>query len=267
MRAVLTAAAQKSGWPRPSAGRPCARHRLRHREGQLRRHRGGSQPRRGGFTVERLVVVFECGAIVNPDGLNNQVEGAVDPGPGRRAVRGDRVRRRRHRQRHHGALPRAAFQGRPAASRSFCSIARICRRREPGRRRSCASRRPSAPRCARSARSRRSCRCGWCECSLGSERRAEGTEGTETPDSKNGATEQRSAAWCGAEAGRALRAREGGRTNPDRQVPPGTIRHLWIRFVLPPSSRPQAAGCQHRPSSRLPCDHPPFTPLAPLRRF
>ena len=54
---------------------------------------------------------FECGAIVNPDGLNNQVEGSVDSGPRRRALRGDRVRRRRHRQRHHGALPRAALQG------------------------------------------------------------------------------------------------------------------------------------------------------------
>jgi CO/xanthine dehydrogenase Mo-binding subunit len=32
--------------------------------------------------VERLAVAFECGAIVNPDGLNNQVEGAVVQGLG-----------------------------------------------------------------------------------------------------------------------------------------------------------------------------------------
>jgi isoquinoline 1-oxidoreductase len=35
-----------------------------------------------GFTVHRLVVAFECGAIVNPDGLHNQVEGAVVQGLG-----------------------------------------------------------------------------------------------------------------------------------------------------------------------------------------
>ena len=35
-----------------------------------------------GFTVDRLVVAFECGAIVNPDGLRNQVEGAVVQGLG-----------------------------------------------------------------------------------------------------------------------------------------------------------------------------------------
>jgi isoquinoline 1-oxidoreductase len=36
----------------------------------------------GGFVVNRLVVTFECGAIVNPDGLQNQVEGAVVQGLG-----------------------------------------------------------------------------------------------------------------------------------------------------------------------------------------
>jgi isoquinoline 1-oxidoreductase len=35
-----------------------------------------------GFTVERLLVAFECGAIVNPDGLNNQVEGSAIQGLG-----------------------------------------------------------------------------------------------------------------------------------------------------------------------------------------
>ncbi|HXH06691.1 MAG TPA: molybdopterin cofactor-binding domain-containing protein, partial [Vicinamibacterales bacterium] len=35
-----------------------------------------------GFRVERLVVVFECGAIVNPDGVRNQVEGCVIQGLG-----------------------------------------------------------------------------------------------------------------------------------------------------------------------------------------
>jgi isoquinoline 1-oxidoreductase len=35
-----------------------------------------------GFTLDRLVVAFECGAIVNPDGLHNQVEGAIVQGLG-----------------------------------------------------------------------------------------------------------------------------------------------------------------------------------------
>ena len=35
-----------------------------------------------GFTVDRLVVAFECGAIVNPDGLHNQVEGSIVQGLG-----------------------------------------------------------------------------------------------------------------------------------------------------------------------------------------
>jgi CO/xanthine dehydrogenase Mo-binding subunit len=39
-------------------------------------------PLANGFTVERLVVAFECGAIVNPDGLSNQVEGSIVQGLG-----------------------------------------------------------------------------------------------------------------------------------------------------------------------------------------
>jgi isoquinoline 1-oxidoreductase len=35
-----------------------------------------------GFKVERIVIAFECGAIVNPDGLENQVEGSVVQGLG-----------------------------------------------------------------------------------------------------------------------------------------------------------------------------------------
>jgi isoquinoline 1-oxidoreductase len=35
-----------------------------------------------GFAVDRLVVAFECGAIVNPEGLHNQVEGSIVQGLG-----------------------------------------------------------------------------------------------------------------------------------------------------------------------------------------
>ena len=39
-------------------------------------------PADGGFTVTRVVVTFECGAIVNPNGLENQVEGSIVQGLG-----------------------------------------------------------------------------------------------------------------------------------------------------------------------------------------
>ena len=93
MRAVLAGGGEEIGWPKPSAAGPRARHRLRHREGQLRRDRGrGLERRHAASRVDRLVVAFECGAIVNPDGLRNQVEGARRAGSRRRAVRGHRVR-------------------------------------------------------------------------------------------------------------------------------------------------------------------------------
>ena len=126
MRAVLTAAAQKSGWPRPSLAGRALGIACGTEKGSYVATAAEVSRTANGFTVDRLVVAFECGAIVNPDGLNNQVEGVGDQGLGGALVRGDRVRRRRHRQRHHGALPRAALQGCPAQSTSSCSIARTC---------------------------------------------------------------------------------------------------------------------------------------------
>jgi isoquinoline 1-oxidoreductase len=82
MRAVLTAAAQRSGWPKASAsgraiGIACGTEKGSYLATTAEVSRSAS-----GFVVERLVVVFECGAIVNPDGLRNQVEGAVIQGLG-----------------------------------------------------------------------------------------------------------------------------------------------------------------------------------------
>ncbi len=85
LRAVLEAAAERFGWttwtPAPGRGigiacgtekgshiATCAEVSAERATGQLR--------------VERLVVAYECGAIVNPDGLHNQVEGAVIMGLG-----------------------------------------------------------------------------------------------------------------------------------------------------------------------------------------
>jgi nicotinate dehydrogenase subunit B len=84
MRNVLRAAAQKIGWPKPSAssagralGIACGTEK-----GSYVATAAELSPAGKGFTVERLVVAFECGAIVNPDGLHNQVEGSIVQGLG-----------------------------------------------------------------------------------------------------------------------------------------------------------------------------------------
>ena len=85
MRAVLDAAAKSFGWPRTkiqegqgfgiacgaekgSYVATCAEVTVNHASGNVR--------------VVRVVEAFECGAIVNPDGLRNQVIGAVIQGLG-----------------------------------------------------------------------------------------------------------------------------------------------------------------------------------------
>jgi len=85
MKAVLQAAAEKFGWPRKKTA-----------EGQgfgiaVGTEKGSyvatcaevlANPTKGTFQVVRLVEAFECGAIVNPDGLRNQVVGAMIQGLG-----------------------------------------------------------------------------------------------------------------------------------------------------------------------------------------
>jgi len=82
MRAVLQAAADRIGWPRPSQqgralGIACGTEKGSYVATAAELSRSAS-----GFAVERIVVTFECGAIVNPDGLNNQVEGSIVQGLG-----------------------------------------------------------------------------------------------------------------------------------------------------------------------------------------
>jgi CO/xanthine dehydrogenase Mo-binding subunit len=81
MRAVLTAVAEKIGWPKPSADRAlgiaCGTEKGSYIATAAEVSR---QPK--AFKVERLIVAFECGAIVNPDGLRNQVEGSLVQGLG-----------------------------------------------------------------------------------------------------------------------------------------------------------------------------------------
>ena len=80
--AVLKAAAERIGWPKPSAqgrslGIACGTEK-----GGYIATAAELSPMADGFRIERLVAAFECGAIVNPDGLRNQVEGAIVQGLG-----------------------------------------------------------------------------------------------------------------------------------------------------------------------------------------
>jgi isoquinoline 1-oxidoreductase len=82
MRNVLTALAGKIGWPRtPARGRAigiaCGTEK-----GSYVGTAAELSRTPAGFKVERLVVTFECGAIVNPDGVHNQVEGSIVQGLG-----------------------------------------------------------------------------------------------------------------------------------------------------------------------------------------
>jgi nicotinate dehydrogenase subunit B len=82
MRAVLTEAARKIGWPKASTPGRALGIACGTEKGSYVATAAELSKSPDGFTVERLVVVFECGAIVNPDGLDHQVSGAVVQGLG-----------------------------------------------------------------------------------------------------------------------------------------------------------------------------------------
>ena len=82
MRNVLAAVAEKIGWPKPSVqgralGIACGTEKAGYVATAAEVSKAGDS-----FKVERVVIAFECGAIVNPDGLKNQVEGSVVQGLG-----------------------------------------------------------------------------------------------------------------------------------------------------------------------------------------
>jgi nicotinate dehydrogenase subunit B len=82
MRAVLEAAAKRAGWPRASASGRALGIACGTEKGSYVGTAAELSPSKEGFKVERLVVSFECGAVVNPDGLRNQIEGSVVQGLG-----------------------------------------------------------------------------------------------------------------------------------------------------------------------------------------
>jgi nicotinate dehydrogenase subunit B len=79
-RAVVQAAAERAGWSarRSSLGIACGFEKGSYVATVADVSVGSS----GVVQLKRLVVAYECGAIVNPDGLRNQVEGAVIQGVG-----------------------------------------------------------------------------------------------------------------------------------------------------------------------------------------
>ncbi|MGB2715207.1 MAG: molybdopterin cofactor-binding domain-containing protein [Vicinamibacterales bacterium] len=87
LRAVLSATAERVGWSRtgarmhspssPSLGIACGTEK-----GSYVATAAVVSKSATGFVVDKLVVAFECGAVVNPDGVRNQVEGAVVQGLG-----------------------------------------------------------------------------------------------------------------------------------------------------------------------------------------
>ena len=90
LRAVLEAAAKASGWPSAFATAPANGPGAERALGIACGTEKGSYVATAaelartttGFAVTRLVVTFECGAIVNPDGLRNQIEGSIVQGLG-----------------------------------------------------------------------------------------------------------------------------------------------------------------------------------------
>jgi isoquinoline 1-oxidoreductase len=85
LRAVLAAAAERFGWGRSRAesGRGLGIAGGTEKGGYVATCAEVAVDRpRGEVKVVRIVVAFECGAIVNPDHLTNQVEGAIVMGLG-----------------------------------------------------------------------------------------------------------------------------------------------------------------------------------------
>jgi nicotinate dehydrogenase subunit B len=82
MRAVLQAAAEKVGWLRVHGGDRAWGIACGTEKGSFVATAAELSRAKAGFRIERLTVAFECGAVVNPDGLQSQVEGGVVQGLG-----------------------------------------------------------------------------------------------------------------------------------------------------------------------------------------
>ncbi|MGI8783907.1 MAG: molybdopterin cofactor-binding domain-containing protein [Acidobacteriota bacterium] len=84
LRAVLEAAADRFGWKqaKPADGRGFGIAGGFEKGSYVASCAEVATTKSGGVKVVRAVTAFECGAVVNPDGLKNQIEGAVMMGIG-----------------------------------------------------------------------------------------------------------------------------------------------------------------------------------------
>ena len=90
---ALRAVAEKSGWAERPSPAPAASGKILRGRGIAINQRGGSIPAAvaevevdtstGGVRVTRVTMAFDCGLIINPDGVKNQIEGNVMQGVSR----------------------------------------------------------------------------------------------------------------------------------------------------------------------------------------
>ena len=90
---ALRAAAEKSGWTERPSPAPAASGKVLRGRGVAINQRGGSIPAAvaevevdtstGRVRVTRVTMAFDCGLIINPDGVKNQIEGNVMQGVSR----------------------------------------------------------------------------------------------------------------------------------------------------------------------------------------
>jgi CO/xanthine dehydrogenase Mo-binding subunit/aerobic-type carbon monoxide dehydrogenase small subunit (CoxS/CutS family) len=79
---VLRAAAERAGWPGPRHGRRLGIAGCVEKDARVATVAEVSVDADRRLTIERLVTAFECGAIVDPGNLRNQIEGATAMGLG-----------------------------------------------------------------------------------------------------------------------------------------------------------------------------------------
>ncbi len=90
---ALRAAADKAGWIERPSPLPPSGERIVHGRGIAVDQRGGSVPAAvaevdvdtttGAVTVSRVTMAYDCGLIINPDGVRNQIEGNIIQGVSR----------------------------------------------------------------------------------------------------------------------------------------------------------------------------------------
>lgn len=82
LRAVLTTVARTSGWPKASQPGRALGIACGTEKGSCIATAAEISRTPDGFKLEKVWAVFECGAILNPNGLHNQTEGAIVQGLG-----------------------------------------------------------------------------------------------------------------------------------------------------------------------------------------